>query len=64
MDPEELLDPDSKAYSKTGLAYMVYDPLEVALRDPSVLKTPIVRCGKEVTIGLKPEIWTGWLQDR
>jgi arsenate reductase-like glutaredoxin family protein len=64
LDPEQLLDHDSKAYSKAGLAYMVYDPLEEALKNPAILKTPIVRCGKEVTIGLKPEIWTGWLQER
>jgi arsenate reductase len=64
LDPEELLDQDSQAYSKAGLAYMVYDPLEVALKNPSVLKTPIVRCGKEVTIGLKPEIWADWLQEK
>jgi len=64
MDPGQLLDPDSKAFSKAGLAYMVYDPLEEILKNPAILKTPIVRCGKEVTIGLKPEIWTGWLQDR
>lgn len=63
-DPEELLDQDSKAYSKAGLAYMVYDPLEEALKNPALLKTPIVRCGKEVTVGLKPELWTGWLQAR
>ena len=64
VDPEQLLDRDSKAYAKAGLAYMVYDPLEVALKNPAVLKTPIVRCGKEVTIGLKPEIWNKWLQEK
>jgi hypothetical protein len=28
------------------------------------MKTPIVRCGREVTIGLKPEIWNEWLQNK
>ena len=64
IDPEELLDRDSKAYSKAGLAYMVYDPIAEALKSPAILKTPIVRCGKEVTIGLKPEIWKSWLQEK
>jgi arsenate reductase-like glutaredoxin family protein len=63
IDPEELLDRDSKAYAKAGLAYMVYDPLEVALKNPAVLKTPIVRRGAEVTIGPAPEIWMEWLQE-
>ena len=61
-DPEELLDRESKAYSKAGLAYMVYDPVEEALKNPAILKTPIVRRGKEVTIGLKLEIWKSWLR--
>jgi len=64
IDPEDLLDSDSKAYAKAGLAYMVYDPLEAALKNPALLKTPIVRCGKEVTIGLRPEIWDKWLQEK
>ncbi|MBN2552291.1 MAG: hypothetical protein JXB06_05955 [Spirochaetales bacterium] len=62
LNPEELLDRQSRAYAKAGLAYMVYDPLEVAVKNPAVLKTPIVRCGKEVTVGLQPEIWKSWLQ--
>jgi len=61
LDPEQLLDPDSKAYAKAGLAYMIYDPIEVALKNPSILKTPIVRCGREVTVGLQLETWNGWL---
>ena len=62
LDPERLLDHDSKAYAKAGLAYMLYDPIEVALKNPAVLKTPIVRCGGEATVGLQQEIWLGWLQ--
>jgi arsenate reductase len=64
LDPEQLLDQESRAYAEAGLAYMVYDPLEVALSNPAVLKTPIVRCGKEVTIGFKPEIWSEWLREK
>jgi arsenate reductase-like glutaredoxin family protein len=64
IDPEQLLDRSSKAFVKAGLAYMVYDPMEEALKNPQILRTPIVRFGREVTVGLEPEIWTGWLQDR
>jgi len=31
------------------------------LEDPLLLKTPIVRNGKEATVGYAPEIWTAWL---
>ena len=61
LDPDALLDKDSQSYSKAGLAYMIYDPLQKVLKNPSLLKTPIVRFGKEVTIGLQPEIWKNWL---
>jgi arsenate reductase-like glutaredoxin family protein len=64
IDPEQLLDQDSKAYSSAGLAYMVYDPIAEAMKNPAILKTPIVRCGKAVTIGLQPEVWTGWLREQ
>ena len=62
LDPQELLDDESKAYVKAGLAYMVYDPFEEALKNPALLKTPIVRFGKEITIGLQPEVWKEWLK--
>jgi arsenate reductase-like glutaredoxin family protein len=61
LDPEELLDRGSQAFSKAGLAYLVYDPIQEALKNPSLLKTPIVRFGKEIAIGLQPEIWKSWL---
>lgn len=28
--------------------------------DPSLMKTPIVRNGKQVTVGYCPEIWSTW----
>jgi arsenate reductase len=61
VDPEELLDRDSQAFQKAGLAYMVYDPVEEALKNPGLLKTPIVRCAGELTIGAQPETWKRWL---
>ena len=63
LDPQTLLDSESQAYAKAGLAYMVYDPLEEALKNPALLKTPIIRFGKEVTVGLQPEVWKDWLKE-
>jgi arsenate reductase-like glutaredoxin family protein len=31
------------------------------LEDPLLLKTPIVRNGKEATVGYAPETWAAWL---
>ena len=36
------------------------DKLEKILENPSVIKTPIVRNGKQSTMGYQPEVWKGW----
>ena len=46
LEAEDLLDKESKAYQKAGLAYMLFDPIEEAVKNPTVLKTPIVRRGR------------------
>ncbi|MBK5243004.1 arsenate reductase family protein [Clostridium sp.] len=33
---------------------------EILLENPQLLNTPIVRNGKEATVGYAPEIWTTW----
>jgi arsenate reductase len=58
---EELIDTESKEFERRGLAYMVYDPIEELARTPLLLKTPIVRCGREATIGLDTATWSRWL---
>lgn len=36
------------------------DKLAKVLENPSVIRTPIVRNGKQSTIGYCPEVWKGW----
>lgn len=36
--------------------------LEAVLESPWLLKSPIVRCGAQVTVGYQPEVWIQWLQ--
>ena len=60
IDINELIDSDSKQYKKRGMQYMVFNLEEELLADPLLLKTPIVRNGKEATIGYEPEIWKSW----
>ena len=43
-------------------AYLAYDEdkLEKLLEDPKLLRTPIVRNGKQATVGYCPEVWKTW----
>ena len=36
------------------------DKLEKILENPQVIKTPVVRNGKQSTLGYQPEVWKGW----
>lgn len=33
---------------------------EKILENPFVIKTPVVRNGKQSTLGYQPEVWKGW----
>lgn len=57
-------------FKERGIKYQFIDMKEkgmskgeftsVALENPSVIRTPIVRNGKQSTIGYRPEVWKGW----
>ena len=59
---ENLINPDAK--DKDTLALIKYiaeeDKLEKLLENQHLIKTPIVRNGKQSTIGYQPEIWKTW----
>jgi len=57
---EELIDKEGKQYKKRNMQFMVFDLEEELLADPLLLVTPIVRNGKEVTIGYQPDVWKKW----
>ena len=61
---EELIDTEGKQYQKRAMAYMKFDIEEELLEDPLLLKMPIVRFGKEATVGYQPEIWEKWLEGK
>jgi arsenate reductase-like glutaredoxin family protein len=53
-----LMDCEGGAAAKKWLSYMEYDPREELLRDPSLLRTPIVRAGKgKSAVGLDEKSW-------
>lgn len=59
---EELIDRNGKQYQKRNLAYMVFNVEEELLNDSHLLKTPIVRNGRLVTVGYKPDVWKEWIK--
>lgn len=53
---------DEKHPDAVTLQYLAYaeDKLEHILDDPTLLKTPVVRNGRQATTGYCPEIWKNW----
>jgi arsenate reductase (glutaredoxin) len=62
IPPDELIDSEGKQFKKRNLAYMVFEIEEELLNDPLLFKTPIVRNGKLVTVGYKPDVWKEWFK--
>jgi arsenate reductase-like glutaredoxin family protein len=58
---EELIDKEGKQFAKRNMKFMVFNTEEELLNDPLLLKTPVVRNGRLVTIGFSPEIWKQWI---
>ena len=54
---DNIIDTQSKLYKDKGFAYMDYDPREEVLENNLLLKTPVVRLDREVTIGYVPQLW-------
>ena len=59
---KNLIDKNSKAYEKLNIAHIINDSVkeEILLNNPALYKTPIVRNGKDATVGYEPEIWKTW----
>lgn len=59
-----LIDREDKRVKEHPACYYDRDSLllEAVLENPWLLKSPIVRCGAQVTVGYQPEVWTQWLQ--
>ena len=54
-----LVNEKSKNYHM--LSHLMMEQKELLLIDnPSIFKTPIVRNGKQASVGYKPEIWKTW----
>lgn len=59
---DNMLNPDTKDKDALALIKNIADEdkLITILENQQVIKTPIVRNGKQSTLGYKPEIWKTW----
>jgi arsenate reductase-like glutaredoxin family protein len=57
---DSLIDIEGKAYMQKNLKYLAHDVEEELLKDASLLRTPVVRNGREATVGYQPEVWKTW----
>jgi len=60
---EQLLDRSSPRFTERGLAHSWLNAAKteaLLLDDPLLFRTPIVRNGREATIGYCPEVWKEW----
>lgn len=59
---DNLLDPDAKDTQTISLVkYLVdADKLEKVFENQQLIKTPVVRNGKQATVGYQPDVWKTW----
>jgi arsenate reductase-like glutaredoxin family protein len=60
---ENLIDRAGNRYRDKGLLHAAPTGPRIEqmlVDDPLLLKTPIVRWGKEATVGYRPEVWETW----
>jgi arsenate reductase-like glutaredoxin family protein len=58
---ENLIDKDSKDYSRLNLKYLTHNVEEELLNHPLLLRTPIIRDSRKATVGYVPEVWKEWI---
>ena len=60
-----LINEKSKEYESQHIAHLADqdDAEERLLENPGMFKTPIVRNGKNATVGYKPEVWGIWIKE-
>jgi len=61
---ENLIDLEGAAAKKRGLSYMSYDARTELLRDPLLMRTPVVRLGKGVAcVGISEPDWKRYAEE-
>ncbi len=61
---DDLIDRESKRFKDRGMQFIVFDIEEELLADPLLLKTPIVRNERLVTVDYQPNVWNEWQKNK
>lgn len=59
---KELINPKSKEYTALNMNRLGTGSVaeEILFNNPKLYKSPVVRNGKQATVGYKPEVWKEW----
>ena len=57
---DNLIDREGKEYARRNLKYLSHNVEEELLSHPLLFRTPIVRNGRNVTVGYMPDVWKEW----
>ena len=57
---DNLIDREGKIYAEKNLKYLIHDIEGEILKDALLLRTPIVRNGRDATTGYQPVSWKAW----
>ncbi|WP_010234693.1 arsenate reductase family protein [Clostridium arbusti] len=62
VDINDLVNIKSKEYKNLNIEHIRSSSVkeELLLNNPKLYKTPIVRNGKQATVGYAPDVWTNW----
>ena len=60
--PENMIDWEGKDQDTLALIKYIADEdkLEKLLENQQLIKTPVVRNGRQATVGYQPNVWKGW----
>lgn len=59
---DKIFDENSKDKDALLVKYLASDDakIEKLLENPMLLKTPVVRNGRQATVGYQPDVWKSW----
>lgn len=63
VSAEDLINREGKQYQKRNMQFMVFNIEEELLGDQLLFRFPIVRNGKNVTVGYEPDQWQNWINE-